>query len=147
MRKTALIIMLITFFSKVIGFGRDVLLSYYFGASNVSDAYLISLTIPSILFGFVATGIVAAYIPIQSNIIDTSGEEEGDKFTSNFTNIILIIVAIIIAIGLLFTEPIVKMFAIGFSGAILNQAIIMTRITLFGMFFSALVTIYSGYLA
>jgi len=146
MKKTALFIMIITLFSKFLGFGRDIILSYFFGASNISDAYLISLTIPSVIFGFIGVGIVTAYIPMQSRIIRESGEEAGSEFTSNFTNIILMLVTMILLIGMVFTEPIVKLFALGFSGEILELTIKFTKISLFGMYFTALISIYSGYL-
>jgi len=146
MKKTALIIMIITLFSKFLGFGRDIVLSYFFGASSISDAYLISLTIPSVIFGFIGVGIVTAYIPMQSRIIRESGEEAGSEFTSNFTNIILMLVTMILLMGMVFTEPIVKLFAIGFSGEILELAINFTKISLYGMYFTALISIFSGYL-
>lgn len=146
MKKTALIIMIITLFSKFLGFGREIILSYFFGASEISDAYLISLTIPSVIFGFISIGIVTAYIPMQSRVIDESGELAGSEFTSNFTNIILIIVTIILSIGMLFTEPIVRLFALGFSSETLELTIKFTKITIFGMYFTGLVSIYSGYL-
>jgi putative peptidoglycan lipid II flippase len=146
MKKTALIIMIITLFSKFLGFGRDIFLSYFFGASDISDAYLISQTVPKVIFGFIGVGIVTAYIPMNSRVIADSGEEKGSEFTSNFTNIILIIVTVILFIGMIFTEQITKMFALGFSGETLELTINFTKISLFGMYFTALVSIFSGYL-
>lgn len=146
MKKIALIIMIITLFSKFLGFGRDIVLSYFFGASSISDAYLISLTIPSVIFGFIGAGIVTAYIPMQSRILSGFGEEAGSEFTSNFTNIILMLVSIILLVSMVFTEPIVKLFAIGFSGDTLELTTNFTKISLFGMYFTALIAIFSGYL-
>lgn len=138
--------MIITLFSKIIGFCRDIILSYYYGASNISDAYLISLTIPSVIFGLIGTGIVTAYIPMQSRVIEESGDEAGSDFTSNFLNIILILVLIFFLIALFFTEPLVKIFAIGFTEHTFMLAVKFTRISLAGMFFGALVIIFGGYL-
>lgn len=146
MKRTALVIMIITLFSKILGFGRDIFLSYFFGASSISDSYLISLTIPSVIFGFIGVGITTAYIPMQSRVIDDLGDEEGSRFTSNFTNITLIIVTIIFIIGVIFTKVIVKLFALGFSGEILSLTVNFTRISLIGMYFTALISIFSGYL-
>ena len=146
MKKTALLIMIITLFSKLLGFGRDIFLSYFFGASGITDAYLISLTIPSVIFGFIGIGIVTAYIPMQTKIVLEEGEEEGSKFTTNFTNAILVLTTIIFSFGLIFTENIVKIFALGFYGDTLMLSVEFTRISLFGMYFTALVSIFSGYL-
>lgn len=146
MKKTALVIMIITLFSKILGFGRDVFLSYYFGASDISDAYLISLTIPNVIFGLIGTGIVTAYIPMQSRIVEDLGDNEGSYFTSNFTNITLVIITFIYIVGIIFTEPLVKLFALGFSGETLSLTIKFTKISLMGMYFSSLIAIFSGYL-
>jgi len=50
MKKTALLVMIITVLSKIIGFGREIVLSYVYGASAITDAYLISQTIPIVIF-------------------------------------------------------------------------------------------------
>ncbi len=146
MKKTAFIIMIITIFSKFLGLGRDLFLSYFFGAAGISDAYLVSLTIPSVIFGFISIGIVTAYIPMQSRIVSQYGEKEGTNFTNNFVNINLVMVTVILVAGLVFTEQIVKVFALGFSGDTLDMTIKFTRVSLFGMYFSALISIFSGYL-
>ncbi len=146
MKKTAFIIMLITLVSKFLGFSRDITLSYFFGASSISDAYLVSMTIPSVIFGFVGSGIMTAYIPMQSRVLDEEGDLEASKFTSNFTNVILLLITFILITGLFFTENIVKLFAMGFYGETLRIAVIFTKISMFGMYFTALISIFSGYL-
>ena len=67
MKKTALLLMIITVLSKLVGFARDLTLSYFYGASSITDAYLISITIPSVIFGFIGIGIATGYIPMYSH--------------------------------------------------------------------------------
>jgi len=50
MKKIALMIMILTVVSKVVGFLREIVLSYVYGASAITDAYLISQTIPIAIF-------------------------------------------------------------------------------------------------
>ena len=69
MKKVVIMVMLITIASKVLGFLRDIVLSYYFGASNITDAYFISLVIPGIVAGFIGAGIETAFIPMYSKIL------------------------------------------------------------------------------
>jgi len=52
LKRTALLIVVITILSKFVGFGREMVLAYFYGASSVSDAYLISMTIPRYYFCF-----------------------------------------------------------------------------------------------
>lgn len=146
MKKTAVLIMIITIFSKLSGFARDLTLSYFYGASNISDAYLISTTIPGIIFGFIGAGISTGYIPIYSEIENDYGVKEGNEFTSNLINVLLIISTIIIAFGLLFTEQIVKLFASGFEENTLKLAVKFTRIGLLSIYFTALKSIFTGFL-
>lgn len=146
MKKTALIIMVITVLSKILGFAREVSLSYFFGANNVTDAYLISLTIPSVIFSFVGVALGTGYIPIYSDINVSEGETKALKFTNNLISIFSIVCVILVIIILIFTVPIVKLFATGFSGATLNLAVKFTRISIISIFFSGLVYIFSAYL-
>lgn len=138
--------MLLTIISKLFGFGREVTLSYFYGASNISDAYLISITIPSVIFGFVSAGLGGGYIPLYSKIIQNEGEIEANRFTSNLINILLVICTLIIFAGLLFTEQIVKLFASGFEDKTLILTVQFTRISLLAIYFTGLVEIFSRYL-
>jgi putative peptidoglycan lipid II flippase len=146
MKKAALFIMIITILSKVLGFGREITLSYFYGASNISDAYLVSITIPNAIFGFVAVGIAAGYIPMYSNIGKNDGEIEANKFTNNLINILLTLCSIIIIFGLLYTPQIVKIFASGFTAETIALTVRFTRISLLAIYFTGVVSIFTGFL-
>lgn len=146
MKKTAIILMFITILSKIFGFTREIALSYFYGASNMSDAFLISLTIPSVIFSFIGTGISTGYIPMYSKIEQKYGEKEGNRYTNNLVNILLILCTAMIIFGLLFTDKIVKIFASGFTGETLALAVQFTRISLVGIYFTALISVFSAFL-
>ena len=147
MKKTAFAIMIITVASKILGFGREVILSYFYGASTVSDAYLISLTIPGVIFSFIRTGITTGFIPMYSRINHERGPIAANRFTSNLTSAILIFCTLTIAIGLVFTRPLVRIFASGFSKQALELAVSFTRVSIFAIYFSGLVGLFGGYLS
>ncbi|PQD96180.1 murein biosynthesis integral membrane protein MurJ [Pradoshia eiseniae] len=146
MKKTTILLMLITLLSGLIGFGREIALSYFYGASNISDAYIISTTIPMVIFGFVGAGITVGYIPMYSKIENRSGELAANNFTSNLITVICILFTIVVLGTLIFTEPVVTMFASGFQGETLNIATNLTRISIFTIYFTGMVSIFSGYL-
>lgn len=146
MKQTALLIMILTIFSKIFGFVRDITLSYFYGASSLSDAYLISLTIPMAIFGFIGTGISTGYIPMYSKIEQEYGEKESNKYTNNLINIVLCICTLVVILVLSFTEPVVKLFASGFEGETLEAAINFTKVSIFGVYFTGLVYIFNGIL-
>ena len=48
--------------SKVLAFGREMIISYVYGASAISDAYNIANSIVVLVFATIAEGVVNAYI-------------------------------------------------------------------------------------
>jgi putative peptidoglycan lipid II flippase len=146
MKRIALYLMIITVFSKVIGFTRDIVLSYYYGVSSITDAYLISLTIPNTVFAVIGTGIVTSFIPIYSSLKKEKNDIEANKFTSNVVNFILLVCTIIIITVLFNTAPVVKLFASGFEGETLLLTIRFIRISIFGIFFSGLIYVFTAFL-
>lgn len=146
MRKTAILLMLLTVLSTMVGFVREIVLSYYYGVSSITDVYIISLTIPQTIFAFVGAGIATIYIPMYSNIEKDINTSAADDFTSKIINYLLILSTLIVIFSFIFATPIVKLFASGFQGDILNLAVTFTRISIFGIFFSGIIFILSAYL-
>lgn len=138
--------MLITLLSKILGFGREVFISYYYGATNISDAYFISLTIPVVIFSFIGTSVTTGYIPMYSNISKEVNERESYRFTNILITTTLLICTILVFVVQIFTEPIVKTFASGFQGDTLELSILFTRVTIFGIYFSGMIFIINGFL-
>lgn len=146
MKKAAILIIILTMVVKGLGFVRDIVLSYYYGASYISDAYLLSLTIPTFFFSFISMGITTGYIPIFTEISNKKSEKEAVSFTNNLANVLMLFCTILIFIGIIFTEPIVKLFAVGFDGKTMRLAVDFTRIGFITLYFYVLTAIYSGYL-
>lgn len=146
MKKTALLLIILTVLSKIFGFGRELVLSYFYGASSISDAYIIALTIPMIVFAFIGKGISTAYIPMYTNIEKNIDTNEADKYTNNLVNLLLIICTFIVVLGIMFTEKIVIIFASGFEGDLLSLTVQFTRISLIGIYFTAIVHVFSAFL-
>lgn len=146
MKKTALYISFFTLLSQIIGFFRDIILSYYFGASQVTDAYIIALTFPGIIFTFIGTGIATNFIPMYTKIAGEEGTERADRFTNNMTAAIMIALSAIVLLCMVFTAPLVRLLALGFDESTLRLAVLYTRISLLGIFISVMIHVFSGYL-
>lgn len=145
-KKAAIILMIIILISKITGFLRDIILAQTFGVSEVTDAYLTALNIPVVLFNGISAAVGTTFIPIFFNIKEKYGEHEVNKFTSNLINIVTIISIIFITFGIIFAPYIVKIFAIGFKGEVLNLTLNYLKILLFSMIFIAINGIISSYL-
>lgn len=146
MKKNIAIIIFITIFTKLLGFGREIALTYFYGASAISDVYLIAQTIPSTLFALIGTGLATTFIPIFNKVQKEEGEESAQKFTSNVINLVMIFCSILVILVLLFTPQVVMIFASGFDGETLNLAVTFTRISVVGIYFTALLYILNAYL-
>ncbi|MDF2787346.1 MAG: murein biosynthesis integral rane protein MurJ [Neobacillus sp.] len=146
MKKTVIILMLLTIISKFLGFGRDIILSYFYGASNISDIYLVSLTIPTILFAVIGKGISAGFIPLYTRIESKEGTEKANQFTNNVVNLVLFICTVIFILGMFFTESVVNVIAVGFEGETLKLTIAFTRITLAAVYFIGVNYVYVAFL-
>lgn len=146
MKKTALFLMVIAILSKVTGFLRDITLSYFYGATSTSDAYIISITITSVLFSLIVLGISTAYIPMFKQIEHENGIRSASIFTNNLINLVLIVTTVIIVIGGVFLDSIVKLFAMGFDGETLEMAVKFTKIGLISIYFTSLTQLFTSHL-
>lgn len=146
MKKNIAIIMFVTIFSKFFGFFREIALSYFYGASAVSDAYLIAQTIPNVIFAFIGTGLATTFIPIYNKVMKEKGDQEANRFVSNLVNVVLFLTTLIIAFVLSFTPQVVKLFASGFDAQTMSLAVLFTRISIFGIYFSGMIYIFNSYL-
>lgn len=146
MGKTISSIILFTLIAKILGFLREVILSYYFGATGISDAYLISQTIPGTIFQFVGTGLTTCFIPIYYRVLNQEGREEADNFTNVIITLVLSFSTAVIILIWLFTPQVVHLFAMGFKGDTLYYACQFTRIGVLSLYFSTFIYVFNSYL-
>lgn len=146
MKKTAVLLMVIAVLSKASGFLRDITLSFFYGATSSSDAYIVSTTITSVLFSLIIAGISTAYIPMYKQIEHNVDRKSAIGFTNNLINIVLIVTTGVIVVGLVFSNVLVKLFALGFDDETLKVAVLFTRIGLIGIYFTSLTQLFISYL-
>lgn len=133
--KVSMWIMIATMLAKALGFIRELVLASSYGTSAYSDAYLVALNIPNVIFTAIGTAISTIFIPIYCEANNIGGKKESIKFTTNILNIIAILSILVSILALLFIEPIVKVFAIGFEGETLRITIIFSKILIFSILF------------
>ena len=146
MRITVLVLIILTIATKFFGFLRDIVFSYYYGASYISDAYIISQTIPFTIFTLIGTAITTSFIPIYIRIKKNQGKKSADIFTSTLINNIFVISVFISFTMFLLAKPLVKLFAFGFTGATFHLAVQFTKISVFGICVIGMTYVLKGYL-
>ena len=103
MRKSISAVVLFTLLAKALGFVREMLLSYFFGAGGISDAFLISQTIPGTIFQFVGTGLTTCFIPVYYKVLNEHSRKECDNFTNKVLTLVLCFSTVAMAVVWLFT--------------------------------------------
>ena len=144
--KNTLGLMIVTIIAKVLGFGRELVLASSYGASMYSDAYLTAMNIPLVLLTIIGTTIGTVLIPMYFEVNHDLGEQKALKFTNNVFNIVIAICILLSILGFIFTEPLVKIFAMGFEGETLNVAINFTRIIIISIVFTGSSYVMTSYL-
>lgn len=139
-------LMAVTMMSKVLGFGRELVLGALYGASMYSDIFIAASNIPKVLFTIVATALATTFIPLYYENLREGGEDKALRFSNNILNITIVLGIILSTISFIFAEEIVKIFAMGFEGETFRQAVIFTRIIIFGAIFTGLSDIMKSYL-
>lgn len=144
--KNAVIIMVATLLSRVLGFLRETILANFYGTSMVADVFVLTFNIPGLIISIVGSVIYMMYIPMYYDTRDRLGEDEALKFTNNILNILSVFSIIVSILGIIFASEIIKIFAIGFTGEKFALAVKFLRIMMFGVLFLSLNKIQSSFL-
>lgn len=144
--KATLKLIIATIIAKVLGFARELVLASSYGASIYSDAYLTAINIPLVIFSVIGGALGTVLIPIYFEVNSSLGEKGAIKFINNVFNIVIILCVMLAIVGFIFTEQIVKIFAVGFNGEILKITINFTQILIIGIIFTGLSYIMTMYL-
>lgn len=144
--KATIGLMIVTMMSKILGFGRELALTYVYGASASADAYITAVSIPTVLFASVATSLATTFIPLFYEVDNIRGREKSLSFANNVFNIVIIISGLLAIFGFIFAEPLVKVFAMNFVGEKLELAVSFTKIMIFGVIFIGLSNVMTSWL-
>lgn len=144
--KTTFYLMIVTSMAKILGMGRELVLSSVYGTGIYTESYLTAMNIPNVIFAAVGTAIVTTFIPMYQEITNNEGEEKASKFLNNILNIVVGLCIIISFLGVLFSNQLVRIFAIGFEGERFLLTVKFTRILIIGIIFISISSIMSAYL-
>lgn len=105
-----------TFISRVLGFARDMILANIFGANASFDAFLVAFKIPNFMRRLFAEGAFSqAFIPILSEYKSQQSMDETKALTHRVFSALFLTLTVVSILGILFSGPIVQVFAPGFA--------------------------------
>lgn len=144
-KKTAILITIITLGSKLLGFGREIVLAYFYGTSYIVDSYLIATSVPTIFFGWL-NSVGVSYTPIYSEIRAKLGNDRSKSFTNNLVSIVLVISVLCAVLGLIFSKQIVSIIAPGFDVEAYNLTVSFLKVSIWVIIFTSTAQILTAYL-
>lgn len=105
-----------TLLSRILGFGRDVVIAALFTRAQ-TDAFAVALTIPNTLRQLLAEGAVSsAVVPVLSERLAKGGDTAGRAFFARARGASLLALAFVSLLGIVCAEPLTDLFAPGTHG-------------------------------
>ena len=110
--RSAGVIGIATMSSRVLGLVRDQVMAYLFGAGNAVDAYNVAFRIPNLMRDLFAEGAMsAAFVPTFTRYLARDGRSAGWRLGNHVVNALLVATILLVSAALIFTEPLVTVFA------------------------------------
>ena len=112
--RSASVVSLMTFISRILGFVRDLIAAQCFGVNAGVDAFYIAFKIPNFMRNLFAEGAFSqAFIPVLSDYRQTKTKTEVALFIRHMSASLIIALTVITLIALVTTPYIIKLFAPG----------------------------------
>ena len=103
-----------TLLSRIMGYIRDMVMSWAFGTSAAADAFYVAYRIPNMLRELLAEGSMsAAFIPVFTETLTTGSRDEARHLARAVFARLLVILVILTGLGILFAPYVVKAMAWG----------------------------------
>lgn len=138
-----------TLISRIAGLVRDAVVGYYFGTGMAADAFFVAFRIPNLLRRFVAEGAMStAFIPVFTDYLTNRSKEEAVEAASALATLMVILLAVLTAIGIIFAPFWTALFAPGFveEPGKLALTVTLTRLVFPYIFLISMVALTSGML-
>ncbi len=139
----------LTLVSRILAFGRDVLIARIFGAGMATDAYIIATRLPNLLRRLFAEGAFSqAFVPIFGEYNKRRGHDETKLLVDHVTTLLALVLFVVTLVGIIAAPIIVYFTAPGFvkDAQKFSLTVEMLRITSPYIFFISLVAVAAGIL-
>ncbi|HEX9020638.1 MAG TPA: murein biosynthesis integral membrane protein MurJ [Nitrospirota bacterium] len=112
--KAAGVVGLATAASRVMGYIRDMVMSWAFGTGSVADAFYVAFRIPNLLRELLAEGSMsAAFIPVFTETLTRESKESARTLANVVFSWFLILLILLTVLGIAFAPSIVRVIAAG----------------------------------
>ncbi len=137
----------LTLLSRIMGYVRDMVIAYLFGARAETDAFYVAFRIPNLLRRLLAEGsLTISFIPVFTESLEKKGKEDAKRVSDITFTIIFTLLIVVSLAGVLLSPLIIKLFASGFKEDIFSLAVNLNRIMFPYIFFASLTALSMGVL-
>ncbi|MGI6144485.1 MAG: murein biosynthesis integral membrane protein MurJ [Peptococcia bacterium] len=144
--QAALVIMIINIMSRLLGFGREAVIANEFGATYLTDAYLLAYTLPYFLQAVLGMALVSSIVPVVTKHLVQGEQEEAWRIASITLNWTALFMLVFTACGMLGAELLVKVTAPGFDEVTAGLATQLTMIMFPSVIFMGVAQLITGIL-
>jgi len=145
--KAAGVIGAATLFSRILGFVRDAVIAWYFGAGFSSDAFIAAFRIPNLFRRLFAEGsLSSAFIPVFAEYVVNHDQAEAFGLARSAFRLLSIALIVITAGGIVLSPWIVRWIAPGFDAQKISLTVTLTRLMFPYFFCIGLVALCMGIL-
>lgn len=117
--------------SRVLGYVREMLLAWKFGASGTTDSFYAAFQIPDILNNMLAGGELSiAFVPLYLRILAKKGEKEAHKLMATLLGNMGAIVIVMTALLWYYADPLIRLQFPKFDAKTTQLTVDLTRIVL-----------------
>ncbi len=141
--KSMTLVMLATMLSRVLGFFREMAIAYRFGATMETDAYLVAILLPTILFYAFSDALKNTFITVFASL---RKDESAPYFFNPLALYLLLALLAIVLLGIIFAPALVFVLAPGFRGDVFDLTVGLMRILIPGILFMGLAGLATGFL-
>ena len=138
-----------TLLSRILGFVRDVVVAWFFGAGLAADAFFVAFRIPNLLRRLFAEGsLTISFVPVFTEHLYNRGEKDAFQLARSCWWLLTLTLAVVSLLGVLAAPWIVRVIAPGFFAVPEKFAltVLLTRIMFPYIFFIGLVALAMGIL-
>lgn len=117
------------FLSRIAGFIRDRVFAHYLGNSDAAGAFRAALRIPNLLQNLFGEGVLSAsFIPVYARLLAAGKPDEATRVASVILTLLTCVMAILVALGVTLSRPLIDVLAPGFEGDVRDLTIRLVAI-------------------
>lgn len=147
--KSAIVIGILTFISRIFGYIRDIFIASQLGAGLYADVFLVAFRLPNFFRRLFAEGAFSsAFVPLFAGMLAAEGEKPAKLFAERVFTILLMVLVVFTILMQIFMPWVMLLLAPGFvdEKEKFDLAVLLSRITMPYLLFISLVSLLSGVL-